>query len=156
MIKVICIGKIKDKDVNGIISDYLKRIQVFHKCEIEELKDYPNHETSSLNQLVIKQESDAIIQRLSQDDYVILLDLKGQYLSSEDISLQLETAFNQSYKNICFIIGGSLGVNDELRERANLIWKLSNNTFPHQLVRVLVLEQIYRGFKIIHHQTYHK
>jgi len=156
MIRIICIGKIKDKDVNSIVSDYLKRIQIFHKCEIVELKDYPNSKTDGLNQLVIQQESDSILQRISSDDYVILLDLKGNYLTSEELSLQIETALNQSYKAICFIIGGSLGVSDDLRVRANIIWKLSNNTFPHQLVRILVLEQIYRGFKIMHHHTYHK
>jgi 23S rRNA (pseudouridine1915-N3)-methyltransferase len=77
-------------------------------------------------------------------------------MSSEALSQSIQNAFNRSVRQIVFIIGGSLGVNDDLRQRANLMWKLSDNTFPHGLVRILVLEQIYRSFKILNNQTYHK
>ncbi|KAF0226798.1 MAG: hypothetical protein FD133_140 [Erysipelotrichaceae bacterium] len=156
MIKVICVGKLKEKALLNISEDYIQRIQPYHKLTVVELTDEPNFESASLNQKAIDKESKAILSVLQAEDVVILLDLKGQALSSENLAQTIQNAFNRSAKQIVFIIGGSLGVSDELRFRANLIWKLSDNTFPHGLVRILVLEQIYRSFKILNNQTYHK
>jgi len=156
MIKLICVGKLKERALKSLCDDYSKRIQPYHKLAIIELQDEPNFDSDALNRVSIDKESKAIINVLNPDDFVILLDLKGQGLASEKLAETVQNAFNRSVKQIVFIIGGSLGVNNELRERANQVWKLSENTFPHGLVRVLVLEQIYRSFKILTHQTYHK
>jgi len=156
MIKLICVGKLKEKALLTISGDYVDRILPMHKLIVQELPDEPNFESPSLNQKAVDKESKAILSLLQADDFVVLLDLKGQALSSEALAQSIQNAFNRSVRQIVFIIGGSLGVNDDLRQRANLMWKLSDNTFPHGLVRILVLEQIYRGFKILNHQTYHK
>ncbi|NTW95758.1 MAG: 23S rRNA (pseudouridine(1915)-N(3))-methyltransferase RlmH [Erysipelotrichaceae bacterium] len=156
MIKLICVGKLKEKALVSLVEDYSQRIQPFHKLSLIELPDEPNTESESLNLKAIDKESKAILSTIGSDDGVILLDLKGVLISSEKLALLIQTNFNRSVKNVVFVIGGSLGVNDELRERADFIWKLSDNTFPHGLVRVLVLEQIYRSFKILSNQTYHK
>ncbi len=156
MIKLICVGKLKEKSLLSISEDYIQRILPYHKLIEQELLDEPNFERDSLNQKAIDKESKAILSLIQADDYVVLLDLKGQAMSSEHIAQTIQNAFNRSLKQIVFVIGGSLGVNDELRQRSNLMWKLSENTFPHGLVRILVLEQIYRSFKILNNQTYHK
>lgn len=156
MIKVLCIGKIKEPTLESLIQDYRNRIEPYHKIQIEALKDYPNSDQESLNLTVIEQESESLLEKIKPDDYVILLDLKGQLIDSEGVAEAIQGAFNQSAKNIVFIIGGSLGVNNAIRQRANLRWKLSANTFPHGIVRLLVLEQVYRAFRILNHHPYHK
>lgn len=156
MIRLICIGKLKEKALISLVDDYAKRIQPYHKLTITELPDEPNFDSESLNQKSIDKESKAILAQIASEDMVILLDLKGKPLSSEALAESIQEAFNRSVKTLVFVIGGSLGVSDELRQRADRLWKLSDNTFPHGLVRVLALEQIYRSFKILTHQTYHK
>lgn len=156
MIRILCVGKIKEKALVSLISEYLKRLQPFHKCIIEETEDYPTSDVDSMNQQVIKKESDKLLSRIKADDTVILLDLKGESVSSVDLSKKIDNYFTQSSSSLVFVIGGSLGVSETLRQRANWCWKLSDCTFPHQVVRLLVLEQIYRSFKILSGQTYHK
>ena len=97
-----------------------------------------------------------ILDKVSNDDYVVLLDLRGKYYSSVEISHVIDQASTYGSKNIVFIIGGSLGVDENVLKRANVVWKLSNNTFPHGLVRVLVLEQIFRSYRILNNHAYHK
>lgn len=156
MIKLLCVGKLKDKAMIALSDDYAQRIQPYHKLAMFELQDEPNFESKAQNQKSIDKESKALITALNGEDFVILLDRQGIGLTSEELSQSMQNGFNRSVKQIVFIIGGSLGVNDELRQRANLMWKLSDNTFPHGLVRVMVLEQIYRSFKILTNQPYHK
>lgn len=156
MIKVICVGKLKEKAVISLCEDYEARILPYHKLKVLELPDEPNFDSASLNQKAIDKESKAILSAISSEDLVVLLDLKGQPISSPGLAQVIQSTFNRSVKTMVFIIGGSLGVNDELRSRADLMWKLSDNTFPHGLVRVLLLEQLYRSFKILSNQTYHK
>lgn len=156
MIKLICVGKIKEKELSVLINDYVKRIQPYHKFEIIELKDLPSGEDPYLNQKVIEQESESILKQIQSDEDVILLDLRGRGLSSEELSERIQSSFNQSFKNLVFIIGGSLGVSNALRKRANSLWKLSENTFPHGLVRLLCVEQVYRSFRILNNHPYHK
>ena len=156
MIKLICVGKLKVKALISLTDDYAQRIQPYHKLSIIELNDEPNFDSAALNQKAIEKESKAILNAIGSDDVVILLDLKGQPMSSEALAQTIQTAFNRSAKTLVFVIGGSLGVSDEVRARANTMWKLSDNTFPHGLVRVLLLEQIYRSYKILSNQTYHK
>ena len=156
MIKLICVGKLKEKALISLVDDYLKRIQPYHKITVLELADEPNGDNPALNLKAVETESKAILSAISPEDWVILLDLKGQPLSSPMLAQTLQNAFNRSVKTLVFVIGGSLGVSDEVRQRANLIWKLSDNTFPHGLVRLLLTEQLYRSFKILSNQTYHK
>ena len=156
MIKLICVGKIKEKELSVLIKDYVKRIQPYHKFEIIELKDLPSGDDPFINQKVIESESESILKQIQSDDDVILLDLRGKLMSSEKLSQRIQISFNQSSKNLIFVIGGSLGVSDELRKRANSLWKLSDNTFPHGIVRLLCTEQVYRSFRILNNHPYHK
>lgn len=156
MIKLIVVGKIKEKELSFLITDYMSRIQPYHKINIIEIKDLPSGEDEFLNQKVIDLESEAILKNIQKDDDVILLELKGKELTSIQLAHRIQESFNQSYKNSVFVIGGSLGVNEMLRKRANTLWKLSSNTFPHGLVRLLIVEQIYRSFRILSNHSYHK
>lgn len=156
MIKLICVGKLKEKALISLTEDYARRIQPYHKLSILELNDEPNSDSAALNLKAIDKESKSILSCIGSEDVVILLDLKGQPMSSDALAQTIQSAFNRSAKTLVFVIGGSMGVNDEVRARANTMWKLSDNTFPHGLVRVLLLEQIYRSFKILTNQTYHK
>jgi len=156
MIKIICIGKLKEKALNILVDDYLSRINPYTKISVDELKDYPNYDDEASNRLCIEKESKSILDKISKDDYVILLDLRGKYYSSIEISQLIDQASIYGSKNIVFIVGGSLGVDDNVLKRANAVWKLSNNTFPHGIVRMLVLEQIYRSYRILNNQNYHK
>ncbi len=156
MIKIICVGKLKEKSITALVNDYLKRIGPYSKISIDELKDYPNFDDEASNRLSIEKESKLILDKLTTDDFVILLDLRGKYYSSMELSQIINQASIYGSKNIVFVIGGSLGVDENVLNRANSVWKLSNNTFPHGLVRVLVLEQIYRSYRILNNQAYHK
>lgn len=156
MIKIICVGKLKEKAIATLVNDYLKRILPYTKISIDELKDYPNFDDEASNRLSIEKESKSILDKITVDDFVILLDLRGKYYSSIEVSELINQASIYGSKNIVFIIGGSLGVDETVVQRANTVWKLSNNTFPHGIVRVLVLEQIYRSYRILNNQAYHK
>ena len=156
MIKIICVGKLKEKALSQLVDDYLKRITPYHKIEIVELKDLPSSDDEHLNLKVIEEESNSILKEIKAEDYVVLLDLKGKMLDSLDVSDLIQNCFNQSYKHLVFIIGGSLGVSELVRKRAQQLWKLSDLTFPHGLVRLLLSEQIYRSFRILSNHSYHK
>ena len=156
MIKIICISKLKEKALSTLVDDYLGRIVPYSKISIEELKDYPNYDDDASNRLSIEKESKSILDKISNDDNVILLDLRGKYYTSIEVSQLIDQASIYGSKNIVFIIGGSLGVDENVLKRANAVWKLSNNTFPHGIVRVLVLEQIFRSYRILNNQNYHK
>lgn len=156
MIRLISVGKIKETHLDALIEDYRKRIEPYSKIELITLKDFPTSDDEALNIQVIETESKSILDKIQNEDYVILLDLNGSLIDSIQLSDRLQKAFNRSFKNIDFIIGGSLGVNDAVRLRADMRWKLSSNTFPHQIVKLLVLEQIYRSFRILNNHPYHK
>ena len=139
-----------------LVDEYLKRILPYTKISIDELKDHPNFDDEASNRLSIEKESKSILDKITVDDFVILLDLRGKYYSSIEVSQLINQASIYGSKNIVFIIGGSLGVDETVTQRANTVWKLSNNTFPHAIVRALVLEQIYRSYRILNNQAYHK
>lgn len=145
MIKIICIGKIKEKYLNDLINDYKTRISKYHKIEIIELKDSN-----------IEEESKEISKYLNDKDYNICMDIKGEMLNSIDLSNLIKDTFTNSYGNICFIIGGSTGLDDSIKKRCNKLLSFSKLTFPHGLFRGILLEQIYRSFKIINNESYHK
>ena len=156
MIRVVCVGKLKEPALKQLIDDYVRRIQPYRKLTIVELADEPNSDKPGQNTVSIDKESSAILASIKPNDQVVLLDLNGQGMRSEAVATLIESNQIHGAKPMVFVIGGSLGVNQAVRERADVRWKLSDNTFPHGIVRVLVLEQIYRAYKIITNQTYHK
>lgn len=157
MIKVIAVGKIKDSSLQKLINEYLKRIKPFTNIEIIEVKDFNTKDENNLSQikLVMQEEAKQVISKLKATDYKILVDLHGLEYDSIAFSNKLEK-IQTNNKNIVFIIGGSYGFDDSLRNISNEYFCLSKLTFPHQLVRLLLLEQIYRSFKIKNNHNYHK
>lgn len=144
MIKIICIGKIKEKFYREAIEEYLKRLGKYHKIVIEELPDSN-----------IKKEKDLILKHLNKKDYIITLEIEGNELTSKELSQLIDKTLITN-SNITFIIGGSTGLDEEIKKIANYKLSFSKLTFPHQLFRVILLEQIYRSFKIIKNESYHK
>lgn len=144
MIKIICAGKIKEEYLVKAIDDYVKRISKYHKIEIIEVDDS-----------TIKEEALKILKHIDNKDYVITLEIDGKELTSIELSKKIEKTFIY-YPNICFVIGGSYGLDNKVKLRSNFALSFSKLTFPHQLFRVILLEQIYRSFKIINNETYHK
>ena len=140
------------------IADYLKRIQPYEKTEIIEVEDEkaPESNSDAENEKVRTTEGSKLLKQIRDTDYVVLLDLAGKEMDSVSLSKHIESVHTRGYNRIVFVIGGSLGVSRELIARADFRWKLSVNTFPHQLCRIIVLEQIYRAFKINANETYHK
>ena len=145
MIKIICVGKIKEKYLNDLINDYKTRISKYHKIEIIELKD---------NDII--SESDEILKTIKSSDYNILLDLDGTTIDSVGLSRTIEEIFNSSYGTISFIIGGSNGVDNRVKTSVDMRLSFSNLTFPHGLFRGILLAQISRSFKIMNNESYHK
>ena len=152
MLKLICVGKVKDEHLKALIDDYTKRIGKYHKLEVIEVKD----EAIKDNQKeVLDIEASRILSKIDKDDYVILLDLHGTALDSVSLAEKIDNLFI-NHSKIDFVIGGSLGLGEDIRNRANYKLKLSDMTFLHQMTRLIILEQIYRSFKILNHETYHK
>lgn len=153
MIKIIAIGKVKEKAMVSLIQEFEKRLKPIHKMEIIELNN--STKPDSEMQVIIQDESQRILSKIDQRDYVILLDLKGDDLSSPKMSEKIMKGLDSGH-NIVFVIGGSYGVSDEMRARSNYMWRISNLTFPHQLVRLMLVEQVYRMFMIANKHPYHK
>ena len=151
MIKIICIGKIKEKYYEQAIDEYKKRLSKYTKLEIIELPDENNKSVDVIKSL----EKDKILSNNKDKDYVITLEINGNKLDSVNLSKKLEQ-INLNYSNIVFVIGGSYGLDEEVSKRSNYKLSFSDLTFPHQLFRVILLEQIYRCFKIKNNETYHK
>ena len=145
MIKILCVGKIKENYLNELINDYKSRINKYHKLEIIELKDNPIYEKEIQN----------LINNINKTDYNIALDLKGKQFNSIEFAKNVDKIL-QINSNITFIIGGSNGLNDEVRDLCNEVISFSSLTFPHGLFRGILLEQIYRSFKINNNESYHK
>lgn len=158
MIKILAVGKQKEKAMRQLNDEYIKRLQAFTKIEIIEAAD--ENAPQSLSALQMEQikdkEGQRLLSHIKDSDTMILLDLAGVMLTSEGLAKKIDQLQTYSGGNIVFAIGGSLGVSKALIKRADFRWKLSDLTFPHQLVRVLVAEQLYRAFTILHHQPYHK
>lgn len=152
MIKIIAVGKIKDKHLQALIDDYLLKINKYHKIEVVEVKDEPIKEDEKS---VLSIEANRVLNKIKDNEYVILLDLHGKELDSIKFANKLDKLFI-SNSHISFVIGGSLGLGEELIKRANERLKLSEMTFLHGMTRLIILEQIYRAFKINNNETYHK
>lgn len=153
MIKVICVGKIKNKNLEALINDYLEKIGHYHKIELIEVKDEPIKDNNT--KAVIDKEASYALKHVKDNDYLILLDLQGKQTDSVSFASHLDKLFVQK-STITFVIGGSLGVGDALIKRSNERLSLSKMTFLHQMTRLILLEQIYRCFKINNNEIYHK
>lgn len=144
MIKIVCVGKIKEAFYRDAIGEYMKRMSKYHKVEIIELIDSD-----------IKTEAKEILKKIDNKDYVVTMEIDGNSLSSMELSRFIDKTLITN-SNITFVIGGSDGLDDSVKMRSNYKLSFSRLTFPHQLFRVILLEQIYRSFKIINNETYHK
>ncbi|MEG0825849.1 MAG: 23S rRNA (pseudouridine(1915)-N(3))-methyltransferase RlmH [Bacilli bacterium] len=151
MIKIICVGKIKENFFRQAILEYQKRLSKYTKFEIIEVSD----EYENSIDLVLEKEKEHILKHIMPKDYVITLEIDGTLLSSSELAYKIEQTLIIN-SNIVFIIGGSYGLHDCVKERSNYKLSFSKLTFPHQLFRVVLLEQIYRVFKIINNESYHK
>lgn len=144
MIKIICVGKLKEKYIIDAVNDYVKRISKYHKIEVIELTDSN-----------IDNEAVLIEKYIEPRDYVISLAIEGNSLNSIEFANKIDKTFI-SYPNITFIIGGSDGIKQCIKDKSNYQLSFSKMTMPHGLFRVILLEQIYRSFKILNNETYHK
>ncbi len=158
MIRIIACGKAREKWMKDGMDEYLKRIRAYDKIEMIEVPDEkaPQNNSDADNEIVKKKEGERLLKQIREDDYVILLDLAGSEWTSEELAAKLDELYSHSRNRIDFVIGGSLGLSQEVIRRADHRWKISSCTFPHQLCRLIVTEQIYRSFKILHHEPYHK
>lgn len=155
-IKIICVGKIKEISLTNLINEYLKRLSKFINVEIIELKEVNLKSLSEKDiSSSLKIEGENILNHIKKDDYVISLCIEGKMFDSLELSNSIDE-FKRSSKDIVFIIGSSYGLSEEVKRRSNLKLSFSKMTFPHQLMRLILLEQIYRSFKIINNETYHK
>ena len=145
MIKIICVGKIKEKYLEDLINDYKLRLSKYQKIEIIELKDSTK-----------EKENQEILKNINEKDYNICMDINGKKVNSVELSNLIDKTFTSGYSTITFIIGASEGLTDEVKNKCNYKLSFSDLTFPHGLFRGILLEQIYRGFKIINNESYHK
>ena len=145
MIKIIAVGSLKEKYLKSMVEDYYKRITKYHKIDLIEVKDSN-----------ITKEKDEILKKINKNDYIISLDIYGREYNSIEFKDHLENLFNNSKSNITFIIGGSDGIDDKIKSLSNELISFSKLTFPHGLFRAILLEQIYRSFKIMNNESYHK
>lgn len=158
MIKLIAVGKLKDKALKNLVAEYEKRLKPYTKLELIEVNDEPALDKYSdmENKKVMDIEGERVLKKIKDKEYVVLLDLHGKMFDSETFAAKMSEIQTYSSSDITFVIGGSLGLSEALIKRSNLRWKLSDLTFTHQMVRVLLLEQIYRAYKINNNETYHK
>lgn len=157
-ITLITVGKIKEKFLRDAIDEYSKRLSKYCRLEIIEVSDEKTPDNASeKEELQIKEkEGIQILSKIKDNAYVIAMDLKGKTLSSEEFSSFIDNCGIQGNSNLVFIIGGSLGLSKDVLNRSNYKLCFSKMTFPHQLFRVMLLEQIYRGFRIMKGEPYHK
>ncbi|EDS72110.1 23S rRNA (pseudouridine(1915)-N(3))-methyltransferase RlmH [Anaerofustis stercorihominis] len=155
-VNIICVGKLKEKYLKEAESEYLKRISRFAKVKIIELNDEKLTGNSSLDILAKNKEGENIINKIPKNSYIFAMDIKGKQSTSIDFAKELNDLSISGKSDFTFIIGGSLGLSEEVLKRANKKMSFSLMTFPHQLFRVMLLEQIYRCFKINNNETYHK
>lgn len=157
-ITVICIGKLKEKYWTDAVSEYSRRLKRFCDLNIIQLKEarLPLRAGKAEEDAVRESEGEEILSKIKDGMYVIALEIGGNRLSSEGLAARMKDLLLSGRAKIAFIIGGSLGLSHKVSERADYSLSFSDMTFPHQMMRVILLEQIYRSFKINHHETYHK
>ena len=156
--KIISVGKLKEKYLVDGVNEYIKRLGAYTKVEVYEVADekIPNNPSLADESLVKVKEGRRVLDKVKQDEYIILLDVKCNKLDSIKFSKHIENLMIDGKSSIAFVIGGSLGHCQEVYDRANYKLSFSDMTFPHQLMKLMLVEQIYRAFKIINNETYHK
>ncbi len=157
-ITVICIGKLKEKYWTAAIDEYSKRLKGYCSLDIIELKEarLPD-KAGPAEELAVKEaEGEEILKKIKDNQYVITLEVRGKMMSSEKLAEKIETLGIDGQSNVAFVIGGSLGLSAAVSKRANFKLSFSEMTFPHQMMRVILLEQVYRAFKINRNEAYHK
>ena len=147
--KIICVGKIKEKFFVDAAEEYIKRIGKYTKLEIIEIPDEANYN------IALKKEEEKILSKIKDNDYVVTLEIEGNSLDSLEFARKIDNNFNTN-KNLTFVIGSSYGIGDLVKQRSDYKLSFSKFTFPHQLFRIILLEQIYRAYKINNNENYHK
>ena len=157
-VNIICVGKLKEKFYCEAIDEYSKRLKSYCSLNIIEIKDekIPNKPSEKENQIIKEKEGNNILSHIKKDSYIICLDIKGKQYTSEEFSQKINNISTNISSSISFIIGGSLGISQNVLKKANESISFSKMTFPHQLFRVILLEQIYRAFTIMNNEPYHK
>ena len=157
-ITLITVGKIKEKYLKDAIAEYSKRLTKYCKLDILEVNDEktPDNASEIVEEQIRNKEGERILKYVKEDSFVITLEIQGKQLTSEELSNKIESLGVQGISHIVFIIGGSIGLGQEVLKRSNYALSFSKMTFPHQLMRVILLEQIYRSFRIINNEPYHK
>lgn len=157
-VEIVCVGKLKEKFWREAVEEYAKRMKRFCTFTVKELKEakLPANASPADEEAVKMAEGRSILEALRESSYVIALDLRGKAYDSEEFSRLLQDRMGEGVSHFTFLIGGSLGMPEEVLKRADLRISFSRMTFPHQLMRVILCEQIYRGFKIMRGEAYHK
>lgn len=157
-ITVVCVGKIKEKFYTDAIDEYRKRLGKYCRLEIVSVADEqtPDHASAALEDIIKKKESERILKRIPEDAHVVTLEIGGRMLSSEELAEEIARLGIRGISHIVFVIGGSLGLHEDVIKRADCHLSFSRMTFPHQLMRVILMEQIYRSYRIIKGEPYHK
>lgn len=157
-IKVVCVGRIKEKYIQDGIREFSKRLSRYCNLDIIEINDEkaPENLSEKEMEIVKSKEGEKVLGKIPQNAYVISLVIEGKQLTSEDLAGQIENLMVSGTSDICFVIGGSLGLSNDVINRSNYKLSFSKMTFPHQLMRLILLEQIYRGFRIMKGEPYHK
>ena len=157
-IHILCVGKIKEKFYKDAISEYEKRLSRYCKLEFLEVADEktPDGASEALEEQIKEKEARRLLEKIREDAFVCTLEIEGKRLTSEGFARWMEGLTVRGTSHIVFVIGGSLGLHASLRRRADMALSFSDMTFPHQLMRVILVEQIYRGFRIMHGEPYHK
>lgn len=157
-ISIITVGKIKEKYLKDAIAEYSKRLSKYCKLEIIEVADEktPDNASEVVEDQIRSKEAERILKHVKDDAFVITLEINGRQLTSEELAGKIDTLGIQGHSHIAFIIGGSIGLGREVLKKSNFALSFSKMTFPHQLMRVILLEQIYRSYRIINGEPYHK
>ena len=157
-ITIISVGKIKEKYLKDAIAEYAKRLGKYCRLENIEVADEktPDQASETVEEGIRAKEAERILKNIKDDMYVITLEMQGKMLTSEELADKIETLGIQGKSSIAFVIGGSIGLGKAVLDRSDFALSFSRMTFPHQLMRVILLEQIYRGFRIINREPYHK
>ncbi|WP_227394993.1 23S rRNA (pseudouridine(1915)-N(3))-methyltransferase RlmH [Jeotgalibacillus aurantiacus] len=157
-ISIITVGKLKEKYLKQGIAEYTKRLSAYATIDLIEVPDEKAPENlSEADMTIVKQkEGERILAKIAPDTHVITLEIDGKQLTSEQLAKELDQLATYGKSKIAFIIGGSLGLSDEVKQRSNYALSFSKMTFPHQLIKLVLLEQVYRSFRIVRNEPYHK
>lgn len=157
-ISIACVGKIKEKFYRDALSEYEKRLSRYCKLEFLEVADEktPDGANEAIEVQIMEKEARRLLGKIQEDAFVCTLEIEGKRLTSQGFAQWMEGMMIKGKSHIVFVIGGSLGLHESVRRRADMALSFSDMTFPHQLMRVILVEQIYRGFRIMHGEPYHK